>query len=175
VLAHLSIDVDEFGDEGGYGGGGDLYGGGDPYGSGGYGDPYGGGADGGYGGSDYGSHDGGATVAPPKELKSMAEILDFISQSEIESTVIGYFDLDTNKEDKIIFDEVPSPLPLSVSLSLAVDLSMCPSSVQAHRIGQYRYNFGFTTDKALLKEMKYSGCAVIVYRPVCLLHLPSPS
>jgi hypothetical protein len=116
VLAHLSIDVDEFGDEGGYGGGGDLYGGGDPYGSGGYGDPYGGGADGGYGGSDYGSHDGGATVAPPKELKSMAEILDFISQSEIESTVIGYFDLDTNKEDKIIFDEVPSPLPLSLSL-----------------------------------------------------------
>ncbi len=38
---------------------------------------------------------------------------------------------------------------------------------QAHRIGQYKYRFGFTTNKEVLKEMKYSGCVLIVYRPVC--------
>jgi hypothetical protein len=104
----------EFGDEG-YGGdpygGGGLEGGyGDPYGAGGYGDSYGGG--------DYGSHDGGATAAPPKELKSMAEILDFISDTEVDSTVLGYFDLETNKEDKAIFDEVPLRLLVFLLLTL---------------------------------------------------------
>lgn len=36
-------------------------------------------------------------------------------------------------------------------------------------MGQYRYQFGFTTNKNVLKEMKYSGCSVVVYRPVCFL------
>jgi hypothetical protein len=78
------------GDTGGYGAGGGGYGGGD------------------YG--DYGNHDGGATVAPPKEFHSIAEIKDFLSETDIESTVIGYFDLETNAEDKRIFDEVLSAL-----------------------------------------------------------------
>jgi hypothetical protein len=145
--------MDEYSDEG-YGGGAG--------GMGDYGGDYGAGG-GGYGGGDYGEygqHDGGATVAPPKEFHSIAEITDFLSETEIESTVIGYFDLETNAEDKKIFDEV-LVLPLLAYLS-----SCIPFYPQTHRIGQYRYRFGFTTNKDVLKEMKYKGAAVVVYRPV---------
>ena len=128
---------------------------GDPYGGDGYGGGYGGDP---YGGGDYGGHDGGATVTPPKEFNSIAEITEFLSEDDHEAAIIGYFDLETNKDDKIIFEEVICMFVLQISLFY-----------QAHRIGQYKYRFGFTTNKEVLSEMKYHGSVLYVYRPVCVL------
>ena len=97
-VAQSFVDFDEES-----GGGMGDYGDSSGYGGGDYGGDYG----------DYGKHDGGATIAPPKEFHSIAEIQDFLSETDIESTVIGYFDLETNAEDKKIFDEAYPSFPIS--------------------------------------------------------------
>ncbi|CAE7440816.1 PDIA3 [Symbiodinium microadriaticum] len=119
-------------------------GGGDPYGSmGGYGgNPYGGyGEDpyGGYGGG-YGGDAAGPEPIPMEEINTLEELTTFLDDNDQEPAVMGYFDLSTHSADKEVFDEAQKAL-------------------------ETKFRFAFTSNVELLKQMKYEGCAVVVYKP----------
>lgn len=141
---------EDYGAEGGYGGEGegegygeDPYGGGNPYGGmGGMGDGptrYGDGDP--YGGP--GGPDGpSAYSAPPEQLDSISAVNEFLSNEEHASkaTVLGYFSEDEKyQEEKEKFIGLADEMP--------------------------GFRFGYVSSNELMKEMRYNGAAVMLYKP----------
>lgn len=76
------------------------------------------------------------------ELATIEAINSFVLEISSKPIVMGYFDLSTNEDDKVAFDRV-------------------------FEKEKENYEFAFTTNPDVLKAMKYVGCVVIVYKPVC--------
>ena len=116
-------------------GGGD----GPPGGMGGYG---GGGGGGGYGGGGggggYGGGGGGGSKM--KSFTSASELAAILAEEDTSPLVVGYFDESTNEKDKEIFEDLAGS-------------------------DGYDYRFAMTTTKSALEELKFDGCAVVVYKP----------
>ena len=123
IICFAIVAKAQFGEDGGYGDG----------------DSYGGmGGMGGMGGDSYGGGGGGGNSA--KEMSSSAEIKDFLAEVDSEPAVVGYFDAESNSDDKGTFESLSSTMGSN-------------------------YRFAFTTDKSVLEEAKIDGNAVYVYKP----------
>ncbi len=116
--------------------------GGSPYGGGYGGSPYGGGGYGGYGGYGGDPYGGAPPHVPLTELNTKEEYDNFFKENSASALVVGYFDLATHDSDKEVFDEV-------------------------FEMEKNNFVFAFTANKQILEELKYDGCVVFVYKPVC--------
>lgn len=95
---------------------------------------------------DYGGEDSlaspGSTTDRIKSFTTTEELQKILNEEEgnQDPLIVGYFDPSTNSEDQEIFKE------------LAKD-------------DGYDYRFAMTTEKSMLEELKFDGCAVVVYKP----------
>ena len=96
----------------------------------------GGGDGGGYGGGG-GGGGGGSRI---KSFESKEELEKILAEEDTSPLVVGYFDESTNSADKDIFEELSNA-------------------------DGYDYRFAMTTTKSALEELKFDGCAVVVYKP----------
>jgi hypothetical protein len=75
-----------------------------------------------------------------KTFTSGDELKAILAEEDTSPLVVGYFDESTNSADKDIFEELSNA-------------------------DGYDYRFAMTTSKSALEELKFDGCAVVVYKP----------
>ena len=90
-------------------------------------------------GHDHDHHDAPKLTDIVKKLTSAAEVETFISEWPEHPVIIGYFDSEDSDDHKVFKDV-------------------------AHASGM-QYKYAAVTDKAVLKELKYSGTTLFVHKP----------